>query len=265
MKKYLILMSFIFIFGCSNVDKNLNLENEKNILLLKGVNSYSNGEKQRALNYYNKVLKLDSKNILALRESGIIYSQFGKERKAKERFEKVLEIDKSEGLSLKYLSYLEFENKNYLKCIEYLDRIPDSILTEKEIILKGYSYYLLEKYSKSLENYSKVNLRNILENEDVTRSYIEVLNKSYKKEKVYQKLLDLSNVENFNYKSTLIVADNFIENFKDYSQAEKVLKLYLNKNPLEKNILLKLIEIYYLQGKNNEAEKLLELITENFE
>ena len=70
MWKYLFLV-FVLI-GCSNskvvkTTKNLETKNEK-YLLLKGANLYSLGKKSEALDIYEEILKINSKNSVALRE-----------------------------------------------------------------------------------------------------------------------------------------------------------------------------------------------------
>ena len=79
MRKYLFLV-FVLI-GCSSSEvvktgKNLETKNEK-YLLLKGANLYSIGRKGEALEIYEEILKINSKNSIALREKAIIEGQLG--------------------------------------------------------------------------------------------------------------------------------------------------------------------------------------------
>jgi tetratricopeptide (TPR) repeat protein len=52
------------------------------------------GSKKEALPHFQEVVKLDTTNVEALFEMAEIYNELGKAQKAKETYEKVLEIQK---------------------------------------------------------------------------------------------------------------------------------------------------------------------------
>ena len=81
-------------------------KNDFSAYLRLGVNFNNLGERERALEFYNKALKTDSKNILALNNIAEIYSDSGDYKKAEEYFLKLVEYYPDKTDFYRKLGYL---------------------------------------------------------------------------------------------------------------------------------------------------------------
>ena len=86
--------------------KDSNPNNDFSAYLRLGVNFNNLGEKQKALEFYNKALKTDSKSILALNNIAEIYSDSGDYKKAEEYFLKLVEYYSDKTDFYRKLGYL---------------------------------------------------------------------------------------------------------------------------------------------------------------
>ena len=86
--------------------KDSNPKNDFSAYLRLGVNFNNLGEKQKALEFYNKALKTDSKSILALNNIAEIYSDSGDYKKAEEYFLKLVEYYSDKTDFYRKLGYL---------------------------------------------------------------------------------------------------------------------------------------------------------------
>ena len=86
--------------------KDSNPKNDFSAYLRLGVNFNNLGEKQKALEFYNKALRTDSKSILALNNIAEIYSDSGDYKKAEEYFLKLVEYYSDKTDFYRKLGYL---------------------------------------------------------------------------------------------------------------------------------------------------------------
>ena len=86
--------------------KDSNPNNDFSAYLRLGVNFNNLGEKQKALEFYNKALRTDSKSILALNNIAEIYSDSGDYKKAEEYFLKLVEYYSDKTDFYRKLGYL---------------------------------------------------------------------------------------------------------------------------------------------------------------
>ncbi|MGL5000881.1 MAG: tetratricopeptide repeat protein, partial [Cetobacterium sp.] len=158
MFKYLFLI-FILI-GCSNTDvskkSNDSKTKEEKYLLLKGANLYSSGKISEALSIYEEILKINNKNIDALREKSVIEYKLGNIDNAEKDLIQVLTMNSKDNLALKNLGYLNFNKKNYNKSLEYLKHVSLDSRDDRYYFILGYIKYLDKKYKETLNYYEKI-------------------------------------------------------------------------------------------------------------
>lgn len=85
--------------------------NKKTTLQLQAIQAVKNTEWQKAADYNLAILELDNQDISAYNRLGVAYLQLSEKKKAKETFQKVLEIDKSNAIAQKHLHRLS-HNQN---------------------------------------------------------------------------------------------------------------------------------------------------------
>ena len=261
MWKYLFLI-FVFV-GCNNktikeTPKEFVKKDEK-YLLLKGANLYSLGKKSEALLVYQEILKINNKNSVALREKAVIEGQLGNLNQAEQDFSKALVLNPKDNLTLKNLAYLNFEKKNYNKSLEYLRRVSKDLKSDQDYFILGYIEFLNGNYLNSLKYYEYVKDEDIFNSDLFFDSYLNNLKQidSLKKD-AYIKIEDKIK----NSKSSTIKLSNFYNTFLNRSDfSERVLKNYLTYNEVDRDIVNKLINIYYENGDENKAKKALNLIS----
>lgn len=262
---YKILFFTLILISCSS--NNINTKTEKVVksnekyLLLKGANLYSNGKKDEALQIYKEILKINSSNIIALREKAIVEAELGNYSNAEKDLEQVLKLSGKDELALKNLGYLNFKKKNYPKSLEYLTSVPEYIKSNQDYAILGYISYLKKDYISSIKYYEKVEDIKIFNDTLFFNSYLEnfsnIDNTAYKN----LSFVKLENKVKYNKNNTIILAKFYSDFLKREDLAENILKSYLLYNELDNDILNNLAQIY---KENNQGEKLrraLELIS----
>ena len=110
--------------------------------MLKGANLYSLGKKSEALEIYEEILKINSKNSVALREKAIIEGQLGNIAQAERDLNRALALNPKDNLTLKNLGYLNFEKKDYLKSSKYLNSVSKDFMNDQDSFILGYLEFL---------------------------------------------------------------------------------------------------------------------------
>ena len=236
MWKYLFLV-FVLI-GCSNSEvvtttKNLETKNEK-YLLLKGANLYSLGKKSEALEIYEEILKINGKNSVALREKAIIEGQLGN----------IVQAEK-DNLTLKNLGYLNFEKRDYGKSSKYLKSVSKDFMNDQDYFILGYIEFLNGNYLNSLKYYEYVEDDEIFNNSLFFDSYLNNLKRvdSLKKDSY----LKIENKIKYNKVNTIKLSNFYSLSLETY-------------NDIDKEVVEKLINIYYKNGDKVKEKEALNLI-----
>ncbi|MGL4999989.1 MAG: tetratricopeptide repeat protein [Cetobacterium sp.] len=261
MFKYLFLV-FILI-GCSNTDtlkvsKKSETKEEK-YLLLKGANLYSSGKKSEALLVYEEILKINSKNIVALREKAIVEGQLGNIDKAEKNLLQVLALYPKDNLALKNLAYLNFNKKKYKKSLEYLEQIPLDFRVDQDYFMLGYINFLNKKYKISINYYENIENESIFDNILFFESYLKNLEKVEKLK--IESFLTIENKVKNSKSNTLKLSNFYMTSLKRDDLSERVLKNYLTNNNIDKEVINALIKLYYKNGDKEKVKKASNLIS----
>lgn len=261
MIKYLFLL-FLMI-GCSNNDiqlknKDMSRDEKKQYFILKGANLYSKGKIDEALENYQMVLKLDSKELIALREIGIIFADKGELETAREYLLKALKRNSSDLYTLRNLGYLEFKEQNIEESFKYLEKIKTNQRESQELFIIGYYYYMKENYKKSLEFYQQIIEESFYSNSLFFDSYLKVIESSKKNQRNLLRQLEFYSIDK---KENIIkIAKFYSENLKDRKEAIEVLKRFIGNNYVDKEIL-QLLEKEYRKIKDfNNSDKIKKML-----
>lgn len=262
MIKWLIPL-FIF-FGCSNVDIN-KYKKDNEYSLLKGINLYSQGKNREALIEYEKALEKDPKNILILREIAIIKSQLLEYKESKNIFLEILKKEPRDIESLRNLSYLFFDEKNYKKSIFYLEKVPKDLKTQKDYAILAFSYYKIGESKRALLTYKKLKESIVFNSIILTKSYIKVLSENGNKENLFLILKSLEKYKPEDVNNVILISNTYENELQNYKYAEKVLKDFLSSNKINDKILLQLAKLYYKIGKKKECRIVFSMISEDYQ
>lgn len=256
-----IIIPLLIFFGCSNVNS---YKNSSNHNILKGINLYSQGNKIEALNEYNRLLKNNSKNIVILREMGIIESQLGYYTSAKKRFFKILEIDPNDVESIRNLTYIYFIEKKYNMVIIYGNKIPKGIRIDQDNIVLAHSYYENKKYKESILIFNKIKREIIYNNLELGMSFLDTLVKNEDKELLFCELKKIDITKDTNPELIIFISQIYSEKLNDYEKSENILKEYLNDGVLNDKVLLTLAKLYYKVGKKKECRNVINMISDDY-
>lgn len=253
MKKILTLISFVFLFACSNTKT---VSDVGNYHFIKGLNYYQKNQKDKALNEFLLAEKEQPTNPMILREIAYFYLDIGDFGKAKQYYEKSIEIEPHDVTALKNLVYIYLNEADTERVDYYLskfiDKNSDDYLfshlnvaifkndrgqissTLNKLIFKEnfYKANLSEKIFNILEeNYSKRDLLKIYEkfyhfnskNENVIARYSKVLYDNDRKAKCIEILL--LGIAETDSENLLDMAMDFYKKENNISEYNKLKKL----------------------------------------
>ena len=92
MKNAIILVSFVILFSISIVTIAYSQE-DVDLLMKKGLESYQNGTYNESFSYFEKILEIEPNHLDALNNIGGLHSTLGKHDEAITYFDRVLEIE----------------------------------------------------------------------------------------------------------------------------------------------------------------------------
>jgi len=93
LKNAIILISFVALFSITSIVTIAYSQEDVDLLVKKGAESYNLGETQEALFYFDKALEIEPNHVKALTNKGGALSTLGKHEEAISYFDKALQID----------------------------------------------------------------------------------------------------------------------------------------------------------------------------
>ncbi len=256
-----LILSVFIIGGCTSMQKTKisDESKEEKYFIIKGLNNAESGRMQEALNNFFDAEKINPKNPLTLKNIGLVYSKIGDPEQGKIYFQKSLEISKYDSEVLHNLAIIYYKEDNYQKSIELLNKIKIEDNNAKVILAKAYTYYQLSDFEKSYVEYKLLFSKEKFISFSTHKKYIDLLKKMNKNEEMYDMLNKIYNRNKD--KSDYIIL--FADYFKDINLLEesfKILKEYVVNYEYDTKIMVKFAELYYLEGKYEEAEKYIKLV-----
>jgi len=142
-------------------------------LINRGLKHKKKGELDKAIDYFERIIKLDPENTNAFFELGLLYDEKGEINIAISYFEKVIEIEPDEVSTYYNLGQIYCENGNLNLAINYLEKAielkpeDEEILTdlaelkEKLAVKKHKFTQLEERLNHIIKNYSRISLKSL--------------------------------------------------------------------------------------------------------
>lgn len=186
---------------------------DENYQILKAVNLYSKGEKSKALYIYRNILKKDSKNIIALRECGVILGQLNDLNGAISYFNKVLQIEPRDSIALSNLGYIYFRMGNIDMSKGYLERIPIDQLRDQDRAILAKEYMVKNQYKKAIYYLNGIQVDELVKNTDIFKIYLECLGHIYSKKEIKAILSELEKYIS-DSDETMIILREYYQKYK---------------------------------------------------
>ncbi|MGL5122572.1 MAG: tetratricopeptide repeat protein [Fusobacteriaceae bacterium] len=256
--KYIILILFI---GCTNSSKIKNkFIDKEEYYILRGINFSEEKKFILAIEELLKANTKNEKNIITLRELGYCYAEIEELEKAKLFYKKVLIIEPKDEISLKNIAAIYYKEGNLLEAEENINRI---LLKSEDLFilkLKSNIYYDKKEINNAYLYLKKILQLEELFDEELYLKYIDVSKTLDKKYEIYDFLEEKYNIYK-NNKTFIILYVNILENlYNDLSKGEKILKKYMAEYGYEDNILMQLSENLIKQKKYKNTYDVLKLI-----
>lgn len=140
----LILTAFLLVFVACNKEQ----KDEADVLM-------KDGNYQDAIALYTKRLATDPKNVRMLYNRGRAYEELGQVGKAKDDFERVLEIDEDNLSANMSMGNYFYNQQNYKRSIYYFDKaISIDGRVSKAYLLKARALHQQGDFRVARENYN---------------------------------------------------------------------------------------------------------------
>ena len=121
-----------------------------------GVMAYHNGQYEKAKELFNKAIELDSTFTEAYNNLGLTYTETDEETKATEAFKKAIELNPDLSTTYNNLGYAFYRLESYSEAIEmYNEAINKSKDNSSAYTNLGNAYYKLDKIEEALEAWEK--------------------------------------------------------------------------------------------------------------
>lgn len=222
------------------------------------------GKFDAALDYFTKAEKEDPLNREVYLAKGVTYANMGNYPLAKTEFEKVLKLNRKDGLALFHLGNVEVLLHNRQRGLELFKQAIECGYEDAQVYYSlGLFYEDDEKYDLALLNYSKA-IKTDENRPDVRVKKARLLLKMDKVNEALQTLDELilacpDIFEGYHFKFVTL------ESLKRYDEAEKVIRDALELFPKDYRFRLDLAAAHADKGKYKEALSQLELIRESVE
>lgn len=259
-KNKFLYLSFLFILGCSNVQKDYDTIKPE-YLILKGMNLKSSGEYSKALAFYEVALKKGEESSLLYEELGETYTKLGDYSKGIKYYEKALKKTSYTTDINRNLSYVYYLKGDYKRALEYLEKIYDNMLNLESKKLKGFLLIKNKKYKEALE-YLK-NLENEITVFDKTyyTNYVNLILKKGNSEDLSKVLYEIFNKYYDNIDGMTLYFYTKEKTTKDLEELEKELKEYIVTHEKNDNLYILLAEIEAKLKKFKEKELVLKFVS----
>lgn len=136
---------------------NVTLAESKNDLLNKGIELLEKERYKEAITYFDKVLKIDPKNIDALNGNGVAFLSLGQPNTATSYFDKALKIDQKNTDALNGKGIVLYSLGKHKASLTYFDKAlkinPNEVTA---LMFKGLYYFEGGKYKTALTYFDKV-------------------------------------------------------------------------------------------------------------
>lgn len=262
MNKILLALTLVIFMGCSNSDtRGGKLMDKEQYYILRGMNNAQEGKYLEAIKELKTAYSRNPKNIVTLRELAYCYGELGDLEEAKKLYGEALKLDSKDLVSIKNIAYINYLQKNYQATREYLKEIPERLRDEYSYKLYGYLFLNERDYDQAYENLRLAVSMNRTYDPELIQKYVEVLRVRKRTSEIYRYLDDNYELYSNRKDYILIYSEKLSENFNELRKAERALKRYLAENNKDDEVILELAKNNIEQGKYDEVLKILSLVS----
>lgn len=265
MKKLLYIILLISLMGCTNTSKTSESTTDKEEYnVIKGINLSQEGKYLEALREFEKAYGKNDKNIITLREMGLVYAQLSDYKKSEEFYKKALVLDERDQTAIKNLALLSYVKGDYEKSEEYLESVSKDSIDNMVLKLRGFISF---KKGENTKAYDILKRALYLESEldmEFYSVYSQVLLEESKFMELY-KVLESGYEKYSSDKDYILFYTRILSvNYSEHDKAEKTLKRYMAKNGIDDELLLQLSKISFTNGDMDSAENSLKMISDDY-
>ncbi len=265
MKKLLYIIFLISLIGCTSTPKTVKRTTDREEYnVIRGINYSQDGKYLEALREFEKAYGKNDKNVITLREMGLVYAQLSDYKKSEEFYKKALVIDERDQTSIKNLALLSYIKGDYEKAEEYLEIISKDSVDNMVLKLKG---FILFKKGETANAYKILKGAHSLE-KDLDMEFYSVYSQVLLEESKFMELYKVleNGYEKYSLdKEYIIFYTRILSNsYSEYDKAEKTLKRYIAKNGVNDELLLQLSKISFANGDIPTAENSIKMISDDY-
>lgn len=251
--KFILVLTTVMFYSCTSL-KNTK---EAEYSLLRGINLCNQGDLEGALKEYTTSYEIAPENTVLLKEMAFVYYNFENYGKAEEFWKKALELSPKDDEVIKNMTTMYYQKGEFQKALEMIKTSynPNS---DYFLQIKGLIEYQNKNYEKACDYLNKIDKRNMDEN--TYRVYLDIINKLYDNERYYSELEKGKTLFNGQKEYTLLYAKEITERFKNFNEAEQALLGYLITKGNDNDILKILSWVYEQSGDIEKSKDTLELL-----
>ncbi|MFK4784885.1 tetratricopeptide repeat protein [Fusobacterium sp. MFO224] len=241
--KIIFLLISTLIIGCSSVDSNELRKAEHS--LLKGMNYARENKYTEALKEYSKVLKIESDNIYALKETARAYAILNNYDESLSFYKKALKVNDKDFESLKGISFVYYLTDNDSKALKYINKVPLDQLNIDSQFFKGFLLFQDGDEQEGIFEIEDSFNKAVSFNKEYAEIYMTLLYREKKIEKM-RIFLDESKEKYFENENFVIFYAETINNyFYEFDLAEEILKRYIASNDGSNDLYIALAKTIY--------------------
>ncbi|WP_319370917.1 tetratricopeptide repeat protein [uncultured Ilyobacter sp.] len=265
MRKLLYIILLTGLIGCTSTPKTVKRSTDREEYnVIRGINFSQEGKYLEALREFEKAYGKNDKNIITLREMGLVYAQLSDYKKSEEFYKKALTLDERDQTAIKNLALLSYIKGDYEKSEEYLETVSKDSVDNMVLKLKG---FILFKKGENTEAYKILKGAHSLE-KDLDMEFYNVYSQVLLEESKFMELYKVLETGYQKYsldKEYIVFYTRILANsYSEYDKAEKTLKRYIAKNGVSDELLMQLSKISFANGDIATAENSIRMISDNY-
>ena len=223
---------------------------EPRVWLTQGMLDMVQGDLDKALSTYNRVLDIDPQSVIALYQSGYIHSRKGEYEAARELLNKALKVAPDHALSIVLLAHLHIREGQLSKSRELIKHLSEIRPDSYELyVLQGDLAYAEKNFDKAISFYKKA--YDVRQGESLVLRMAKAYKKSGEENKSFKVLLEGLGDEPNSYRLGLAVAGEQVKR----GEKEKAVKTYesILANYRDDPVVLNNLAWLYFELNNDSA------------
>ena len=265
MKKTSIIFLLTLIFtacSSSNVKKDENMkESKEEYYILKGINYVREENYTKALKEYEKAYQKNENNVITLKEIARTYVKLKDYDRGIYYYNRVLKLDSKDQESIRNIGYTYYLKNDNRKALEYLNKLSADGTNAETLKLKAYLLYENKDYKNAYKNFKQVFLQEKELDLFYYKVYAKLLNDIGKKEEL--RIFLEKELEKYSSNKDYVIFYSYAlgEYFGEYAQGEREVKRYIVSYGGDDSLYIALAYMIYNQKEYSQAESALKLVS----